>query len=69
MMHQQQTKLLVGLGANQLKTAIGFHMKQLESISAFYLKTVLRLMMNNTRNLFLDTRIVNIHTVCYLDTY
>ena len=69
MMHQQQTKLLVGLGANQLKTAIGFHMKQLESKGAVYLKIVLRLMNNTTLNIFRDTRIVNISTVSYLDIF
>ena len=65
-MRQHQTKWLVGLCVHQLKTAIGFHMKRLESTNAFYLKTVLRLKKNNILNLYLETRIANTSTVCLI---
>ena len=64
MMHQQQTKLLVGHGVNQLKTATGFPTTISAPKCATCLQTALRL--NHSLNFFLDRKNVNI-TVSYLD--
>ena len=51
---------------HQIKTAIGFHMKQLDSKHAVYLSIALKLMKNTILNMFPDTEIVNTHNVKYL---